>query len=66
VGLTDENDVKIDMDTTADQIEGWDSFNHINVVVATEQYFGLKFKTAEVETLRNVGELVALIDHKLT
>jgi acyl carrier protein len=62
---TDENHIKIDMDTTADQTEGWDSFNHINIVVAIEQHFRLKFKTAEIETLRNVGELVALIDRKL-
>lgn len=51
-------------ETTADQTEGWDSFNHINIVVAIEQHFGIKFKTAEVESLRNVGELVALVARK--
>jgi acyl carrier protein len=60
----DENQLKINADTTADQTEGWDSFNHINIVVAMEQHFGIKFKTAEVESLRNVGELVALIARK--
>jgi acyl carrier protein len=52
-------------ETTADQTEGWDSMNHIMIVVAIEQKFGIKFKTAEIESLRNVGEFVSLIDTKL-
>ena len=61
----DDNKLKIGLETTADQTEGWDSFNHINIVVAIEQHFGVKFKTAEIESLRNVGELVALIARKV-
>ena len=61
----DDNKLKIGLETTADQTEGWDSFNHINIVVAIEQHFRVKFKTAEIESLRNVGELVALIAKKL-
>jgi acyl carrier protein len=61
----DDKSLKITPETTADQTEGWDSFNHINIVVAVEQHFGVKFKTAEIESLRNVGELVALIAQKL-
>jgi acyl carrier protein len=57
--------LRIDLETTADQTDGWDSFNHVNIVVAIEQHFGVKFKTAEIESLRNVGELVALIGRKL-
>jgi acyl carrier protein len=62
---TDDRHLKIGPDTTADQVEGWDSFNHINIVVATEAEFGVKFKTAEIESLHNVGELVSLIARKL-
>lgn len=51
-------------DTTADDVEGWDSFNHVNIIVATEITFGIKFMTTEIETLRNVGELVAAIERK--
>jgi acyl carrier protein len=47
--------------TTAADIDGWDSFNHISIVAAAEVRFGIKFKTAELETLRNVGEFVAII-----
>ena len=61
--LNDKN-LTIDTRTTADQVDGWDSFNHINIVVALEQHFSVKFKTAEIESLRNVGELVALIGRK--
>jgi len=61
----DDQQLRIDLDTRADKTEGWDSFNHVNIVVAVEQHFGVKFKTAEIESLRNVGELVALIDRKL-
>jgi len=51
--------------TTADDIEEWDSLNHINLVVAAQQRFGVKFKTAEIEELKNVGELVHLIGRRL-
>ena len=53
-------------DTVAADVPEWDSFNHINIVVATEAKFGIKFKTAELEQLRNVGEFVALIKQKLS
>lgn len=50
--------------TTAADVAGWDSFNHINVVVAVESRFGIKFSTAEVERLRNVGDMATLIARK--
>lgn len=51
--------------TTAEDVEEWDSFNHINIIVAAEAKFGVKFQTAEIESLKNVGELVALISRKM-
>jgi acyl carrier protein len=51
--------------TTADDIEGWDSFNHISVIVAVETRFGVKMSTAEIENLANVGALVSAIKNKL-
>ncbi len=62
--INDDKKLMINGETTADQMEGWDSFNHINIVVAIEQHFGIKFKTAEIESLRNVGEMVELIARK--
>jgi len=51
---------------TASDVPEWDSFNHINLIVAIEARFRVKFKTAELESLRNVGQLVAMIEKKLT
>lgn len=63
--VLDQPDAQIDAATTAADVEGWDSFNHINIVVAVESRFGIKVNTAEIEDLRNVGELVALVARKL-
>jgi acyl carrier protein len=63
--VLDLPDLTVTMQTTAENVEGWDSFNHINIVVAIEREFGIKVHTAEIEELRNVGELVDLIDKKL-
>ena len=50
---------------TAAEVPEWDSFNHINLVVAIEAHFGVKFQTAELESLQSVGQLVALLEQKL-
>jgi acyl carrier protein len=52
-------------ETTADDVEEWDSFNHVNVIVAVEMAFGIKFITSEVENLKNIGEFVTTIERKL-
>jgi acyl carrier protein len=51
-------------DMTAKDIVGWDSFNHLNIIVATESRFGFSAQTTEIENLQNVGDLVALISRK--
>ena len=52
-------------ETTADDIEDWDSFNQINILVATEVRFRIKFQTAESGNLKDVGHLVTIIQRKL-
>jgi acyl carrier protein len=49
----------------AGDVPEWDSFNHINLIVAIEARFKIKFKSTELESLRNVGHLVELIEKKL-
>jgi acyl carrier protein len=61
----DDPDLVVTHETTADDIEEWDSLNHITIMVAAEERFGVKFKTAELERLRDVGELADLIATKL-
>ncbi len=51
--------------TTADDVEGWDSMNHIFIVVELQNRFGVKFHAAEMEELKNVAELVALVQRKV-
>ena len=62
----DDNSIMLTMETVAADIDEWDSFDHINVIVAAEAHFGIKFKTAETEELKNVGDFVRLIRKKLT
>lgn len=52
-------------DTSAMDIEEWDSFEQINLVVAMEAEFKIKFNLIEVEELKNVGDMVDLILRKL-
>lgn len=47
--------------TTADDIEDWDSLEHINLVVAVERRFGIKFTMGEVTGMKNVGEMADII-----
>lgn len=59
-----DEDIVLTPATTANDIEGWDSFNHLNLIVATETRFGIRLHTADIETLTSVGDLAALIRAK--
>jgi len=65
----DDDEIEISPETTAGDVDGWDSLNHINLIVAVEQHFGVKFATAEISGLKaegqNVGTFLQLIDRKL-
>ena len=61
----DDDDIVLSADTTAADIEGWDSQTHVNLIVAAEVRFGVRFRTAELETLRDVGQFARLIQAKL-
>lgn len=47
--------------TTSDDIPGWDSMSNITLAIELEESFRIRIKTAEMETLRNVGDLITLI-----
>lgn len=61
----DEPNLVPTAEMSAKDVDGWDSFNHINLILSVEQRFGIKFKTTELESLQNVGHLVSLIQSKL-
>ncbi|MBS7303953.1 MAG: acyl carrier protein [Lachnospiraceae bacterium] len=57
----DDDSIIVNADTTADDIEDWDSLEHINLVSAVEKEFGVKFTMAQVVGMKNVGEMVDVI-----
>ncbi|HXS06060.1 MAG TPA: acyl carrier protein [Rhizomicrobium sp.] len=63
--VLDDPAITLTPETTAEDVENWDSLNHVFIVVEVEQRFGIKFQAAEMEELKNVGELVDLIERRL-
>ena len=61
----DDDTIEVDENTTADDIDDWDSLEHINLIASVEQEFGIKFTMGEVQTMKNVGEMADLIAAKL-
>ncbi len=61
----DDDTISVNDTTTADDIDLWDSFEHINLIVAIEKNFQIKFNMKETVALHNVGEMADLILTKL-
>ena len=63
--IFDDETITVCDETTADDIEDWDSLEHINLVVAVEKKFGIKFNMGEVNEFKNVGEMVDIIEKRI-
>ena len=63
--IFDDDSLEITDVTTAADVEDWDSLEQINILVAMEKEFSVKFSVGEVEGLKNVGEMIDLIVSKL-
>lgn len=61
----EDDDITVNDDTTADDIDGWDSLEHINLMNAIEQEFDIKFTMGQIVSMKNVGEMVDIIISKL-
>jgi len=61
----DDPALQISDSTTANDVPGWDSLTHVNLIVAVEKAFGVSFTTKDAKTLVNVGSLVELIAKRL-
>lgn len=57
----DDDTIELTDETTADDIEDWDSFEHINLIVAVQDEFNFKIPMGKVVTMKNVGEMVDII-----
>ncbi len=63
--VLDQPDLVITRDSNAQNVEDWDSLAHVNIVTAVERKFKIKFALGELQDLKNVGDMVDLIDKKL-
>lgn len=63
--IFDDESISVNENTTSDDIEDWDSLEHINLIVAVEKEFNIKFNMNEVTHMKNVGEMVELINNKI-
>jgi acyl carrier protein len=61
----DDDELVARAELTADQVDGWDSFAHLRLILTVERTFRVRFSAAEVDSLKNVGELAALVQTKL-
>ena len=60
-----ENDaLAIQRETSAKDIEGWDSLMHVTLLVNVEKDFGIRFTSTEVASLKDVGELADLVEKR--
>ena len=59
--VLDDDTIELNDQTVADAVDGWDSFEHINLVVAVEEEFAFKIPMGKIVTMKNVGEMVDII-----
>ena len=57
----DDDSIKVTPKTTADDIDDWDSLEHITLIAAVECEFKMKFKMGEISSMKNVGEMASII-----
>ena len=57
----DDETIEVNDDTTSEDIDDWDSFEHINLIVAVEEEFSIKIPKGKVVTMKNVGEMADII-----
>jgi acyl carrier protein len=61
----DDTDISISPEMTANDIDGWDSLSHVNLIVAIETRFKIRFSQKELLTFKNIGDLSNTIHSKL-
>ena len=61
----DDNNILLLDEMTARDIKEWDSLNHISLIIEIEEEFGLTFTVDDISDLKNVGEMIALVERKV-
>lgn len=62
--IFDNEDVVVEESTTANDVEEWDSLTHIQLVVAIEKYFKIRFTSIEIQSWKNVREMLDCIQNR--
>lgn len=62
----DDEDIRITPEMTANDVDGWDSLSHVNLIVAVESKFDIRFSRKEIVSLKNVSDLLECIRNKIT
>ena len=60
----DDESIVLSPELTANDVDGWDSLSHINLLIAIELEFGIEFKQNEIQSFADVGELMQSIEKK--
>lgn len=59
-----DEDLQLKLSTTAQDVDGWDSLAHIRLMLSVERAFKTRFSAADISSLKNVGDLVSLIQKR--
>jgi acyl carrier protein len=65
IDVLDDNGIVLTEDTTADDVDEWDSLTHMELIVAIEKHFNVRFASSEILSYNNVGEMCDSIAKKL-
>ena len=60
----DDETIRVTPKTTADDIDDWDSLEHITLISAVEREFRMKFKMGEISSMKNVGEMARIVTER--
>jgi acyl carrier protein len=66
IDVLDNDSIVLNNNTTANDVEDWDSLTHIQLVVAIEKHFRVKFTAAEIRNWKNVGEMCIAIEKRIS
>jgi len=63
--VCDNNSIVLNETSSANDVDEWDSFAHVSLIMSIEKHYGIRFALGELQNLKNVGELVHVIGLKL-
>jgi acyl carrier protein len=64
--IFNDSDLELSFDSTADQVDQWDSVTHIQLILEIEKNFNMRFSLGELQKLKRIGNLVELVSEKLS